>query len=95
MWCKRSFQPSEISYRLSEFSGKVLYGKGLPVRTNEVIFEVTESIEGGFEARALGYRIFTEAESWEHLMAQLQDSVRCHFGDNEIPRLVRVRVKDC
>ena len=26
---------------------------------NEIIFEVTEAIEGGYDARALGYSIFT------------------------------------
>jgi hypothetical protein len=28
---------------------------------SEIIFEVTEDIEGGYSARALGYSIFTQA----------------------------------
>ena len=29
----------------------------------EIIFEVTEAIEGGFDARALGYSIFTQGKT--------------------------------
>ena len=28
----------------------------------EIIFEVTEAAEGGFDARALGYSIFTQSK---------------------------------
>ena len=34
---------------------------------NEIIFAVAESPEGGYEARALGYSIFTEAETLDEL----------------------------
>ena len=34
---------------------------------NELIFMVNESPEGGFEARALGESIFTEADDMERL----------------------------
>ena len=27
----------------------------------EIVFEVTEAVEGGYDARALGYSIFTRA----------------------------------
>ena len=33
----------------------------------EIIFEVTEAIEGGSDARALGYSIFTQGEDWVDL----------------------------
>jgi hypothetical protein len=33
----------------------------------EIIFSVQESVEGGYEARALGHDIFTQAESLEEL----------------------------
>jgi hypothetical protein len=33
----------------------------------EIIFLVEESAEGGYEARALGYSIYTEAENLEDL----------------------------
>ena len=33
------------------------------MKNKEIIFIVEESLDGGFEARAVGYSIFTEAES--------------------------------
>jgi len=45
----------------------------------EIIFTVQESPEGGFEARALGHPIFTQADSLEELKAMLRDAVVCHF----------------
>lgn len=63
--------------------------------TSEIIFLVEESAEGGYEARALGYSIYTQAESLEELKAMLQDAVRCHFEDDERPRVIRLHlVKD-
>jgi hypothetical protein len=46
---------------------------------SEIIFTVQESPEGGFEARALGHPIFTQADSLEELKAMLRDAVVCHF----------------
>ena len=34
------------------------------MRPGEIIFEVTEAVEGGYDARALGYNFFTQGEDW-------------------------------
>ena len=61
----------------------------------EIIFSVEESQEGGFEARALGHAIFTQADTIEELRAMVQDAVRCHFDDVDRPRVIRLHwVKD-
>jgi hypothetical protein len=61
----------------------------------EIIFSVEESTEGGFEARALGHSIFTQADTVEELRAMVQDAVRCHFGDADRPHVIRLHwVKD-
>ena len=61
----------------------------------EVIFQVVESAEGGYEARALGYSIYTEADSLDELKTMVRDAVRCHFEDGERPRIIRLHlVKD-
>jgi hypothetical protein len=61
----------------------------------EIIFSVEESPEGGFEARALGHSIFTQADTVEELRAMVQDAVRCHFDDADRPRTIRLHwVKD-
>ncbi len=59
---------------------------------SEIAFAVVESPEGGYEARALGYSIFTEAESTEELRAELRDAVRCHFEDAERPAVIRLHM---
>jgi len=58
----------------------------------EIIFLVKESPEGGYEARALGYSIFTEADTFEELKGMVKDAVRCHFEDTERPRLIRLHL---
>jgi hypothetical protein len=57
---------------------------------SEIIFSVQESPEGGYEARALGYSIYTQADSMEELKSMVRDAVSCHFANGEKPRLVRI-----
>jgi hypothetical protein len=59
---------------------------------NEIIFLVEEAPEGGYEARALGYAIFTEADTLEELKKMAQDAVRCHFEAHERPTVIRLHV---
>ncbi len=59
---------------------------------SEIIFEVLESPEGGYEARALGQAIFTEAENMDELKAMVQDAVRCHFDEADRPKLIRLHL---
>jgi len=59
---------------------------------SEIIFAVEESPEGGFEARALGHPIFTQADTLEELKTMLQDAVRCHFDDTARPPLIRLHI---
>ncbi len=58
----------------------------------EVIFLVDRDPDGGFTARALGYAIFTEADTWEELREAVQDAVRCHFDEEERPAMVWLRL---
>jgi len=61
----------------------------------EIIFLVEESPEGGYEARALGYSIFSEADSLDELKKAVRDAVFCHFGDEDGPKIVRLHfIKD-
>lgn len=61
----------------------------------EIVFAVQESPEGGYEAKALGHAIFTQAETLQDLKAAAQDAVRCHFDEADRPRLIRLHlVKD-
>jgi hypothetical protein len=58
--------------------------------TSEVIFEVVDSAEGGYEARALGHAIFTQADSLGELRDMVRDAVRCHFEDANRPSVIRL-----
>jgi hypothetical protein len=61
----------------------------------EIIFVVEESAEGGYEAKALGHSIYTEAEDLEELKEAVRDAVRCHFEEEEMPHVIRLHlVKD-
>jgi hypothetical protein len=62
----------------------------------ELIFEVRDADEGGYCARALGHAIFTEAETWEELRANVLEATSLHFEDSPVhPRLVQLHyVKD-
>jgi hypothetical protein len=61
----------------------------------EIIFAVEESPEGGYEARALGYSIYTEAETLDELRQMVRDAVNCHFDSDTKPSVIRLHwVKD-
>jgi hypothetical protein len=57
----------------------------------EIIFMVEEDPEGGYTARALGYSIFTEAETLEELKESIKDAIKCHF-DEELPKIIRLHI---
>jgi len=59
---------------------------------SEIMFTVQESPEGGYEARAFGYSIYTQAETLEELKGMIQDAVRCHFDEETRPRVIRLHV---
>ena len=60
------------------------------VSMHQVVFEVVESQDGGFEASALGHRIHTQGENWEDLKAMVQDAVRAHFPEADRPAMIRL-----
>jgi predicted RNase H-like HicB family nuclease len=62
----------------------------------ELIFEVRDAEEGGYCARALGHAIFTQADTWEELRANVLEATSLHFEDGAVhPRLVQLHyVKD-
>jgi len=59
---------------------------------SEIIFEVTEALEGGYDARALGYGIFTQGDDWDDLKAMVRDAVLCHFDEEDQPRVIRLHL---
>lgn len=62
------------------------------MNAKEIIFLVEESPEGGYEARALGHAIFTEANDLAGLREHVRDAVCCHFDEEERPALIRLHL---
>jgi len=48
---------------------------------SKLAFAVQESSEGGYEARALGFPIFAQADSLDELKVMVRDAISCHFDD--------------
>lgn len=57
---------------------------------NEIIFLIEESPEGGYTAKAMGHSIYTDAETIEDMKKSITDAVKCHFDEEEMPKLVRM-----
>jgi hypothetical protein len=61
----------------------------------EIIFLVEECPEGGYQAKALGHAIFTEADTLAELRSMVKDAVACHFSEKVSPKVIRLHmVKD-
>lgn len=71
-------------------------GQGIAFRHGrfkmELIFLVEEAPEGGFNARALGQAIFTQADTLDALRAEIRDAVACHFDPDQAPKIIRLHI---
>ena len=59
---------------------------------NEIVFEITEDAEGGFSAEAIGESIFTQADSWNELKANVKEAVQAFYFDSAPPRSIRLHL---
>lgn len=57
---------------------------------NELIFIVEESLDGGYEARAVGASIFTQGDDISDLKTQIKDAVNCHFEEDKLPKIIHL-----
>ena len=69
-------------------------GKVKEMAEGEIIFTVEESPEGGYEASALGYSIFTQADTLDELKNMARDAGRCHFDETDRPRIIRLHLRE-
>jgi predicted RNase H-like HicB family nuclease len=58
----------------------------------ELIFEVTQEADGGFVAEAIGEGIFTQADSWDELRANVREAVQAFYFDSAPPASIRLRL---
>ena len=59
-------------------------------RMTELVSLVEEAPEGGYDARAGGAAIFTEADDLAELEAQVRAAVQVHLDARERPKLIRL-----
>jgi hypothetical protein len=58
----------------------------------ELVFEVAQEADGGFTAEALGESIFTQADSWEELRANVREAVQAFDFDSVAPASIRLHL---
>jgi hypothetical protein len=59
---------------------------------NELVFEIAQEADGGFTAEALGESIFTQAENWEELKANVKEAVQAFYFDSVAPASIRLHL---
>jgi predicted RNase H-like HicB family nuclease len=53
----------------------------MTIMSSEIIFEITEDADGGYNATALGFGIHTQADTIDELRAAVRDAVATYFDD--------------
>lgn len=59
---------------------------------NEIVFEVAQEADGGFTAEALGESIFTQADGWDELKANVKEAVQAFYFDSVAPASIRLHL---
>ena len=59
---------------------------------DELVFEVTQELDGGFVAECLGEDIFTQADNWEELRDNVKEAVAAFYFDSTPPETVRLHL---
>jgi hypothetical protein len=60
----------------------------------ELVFEVTQEVDGGFCAECLSDSIVTEGDTWEDLRRNAQEVVRAFYFDEpeRLPTVIRLHL---
>ena len=58
----------------------------------EIVFEVTQEDDGGYVAEALGDDIYTQADSWVELRANVREAVAAYCFDQPDVKSIRLHL---
>jgi len=58
----------------------------------ELVFSVYQENDGGYVAECLSHDIFTQANSWDELRANVQEAVNGYFFDQDKPERIRLHL---
>jgi len=61
-------------------------------RRSELLFEVTEDVNGGYVAECLTESIVTQGDDWDELRANVKDAVQGYFYDGGMPDAIRLHL---
>ena len=59
---------------------------------SELVFQVTQEADGGFVAECESESIFTQADSWDELRANVREAVEVFFGGANKPETIRLHL---
>ena len=57
----------------------------------EIVFEIAQEADGGFTAEAIGESIFTQANSWDELRANVRESTQAFYFGSAPPTWIHLR----
>jgi hypothetical protein len=57
---------------------------------SELVFEIAQESDGGFNAEALGESIFTQSDTSDALRAKVQEAVEAFYFDRLKPASIRL-----
>ena len=58
----------------------------------EIVFEVAQESDGGYCAECLTESIFTQADTWDELRANVREAVEAFYFDQTKPASVRLHL---
>lgn len=58
----------------------------------EIVFEVVQEGDGGFTAEAIGESIFTQADNWDELRANVREAVQAFCFGAAPPASIRLQL---
>jgi len=59
---------------------------------NELVFEITQEVDGGLVAECLTESIFTQADTWDELRRNVKEAVDGYFFDQPRPTTIRLHL---
>ena len=59
---------------------------------SEIVFEVTQEVDGGYCAECLTESIFTQGDTWDELRSNVKEAVEAFYFDKAKPERVRLHL---
>lgn len=66
--------------------------RGMIEPMNEIVFQVTQEVDGGFVAECLSENIIAQADTWEELRRNVKEATDAFFFDQAKPAAIRLHL---